>query len=60
MNTNILFLFIALPVIPQLAEARTIDATPATFEAKLPHLLPGDVLQLAAGTYKTSLTINGL
>lgn len=60
MNTNILFLFIALSVIPQLAEARTIDATPATFEAKVPHLLPGDVLQLAAGTYKTSLTINGL
>lgn len=60
MNKRILFLFIALSVIPQLAKARIVPATPATFQAKVPHLLPGDVLQLAAGTYTASLNINGL
>ena len=60
MNTKIVFLLIALSAIPQLAKARTIPATPATFEAKVPYLLPGDVLQLAAGTYTDSLIINGL
>jgi hypothetical protein len=60
MNTKILFLFIGLAVIPQLAKARIIPATPATFEAKVLGLLPGDSLQLAAGTYTKPLNINGL
>jgi hypothetical protein len=49
-----------LIVIPQTAKARIIKATPANFEAKVPYLLPGDRLQLAAGTYTNPLTINGL
>ncbi len=61
MNTkNLLYLFIPLIVIPQIATGRIIPATPATFETKVPHLLPGDRLQLAAGTYKKTLDINGL
>ncbi|MDD1626345.1 MAG: hypothetical protein LUQ26_02555, partial [Methylococcaceae bacterium] len=60
MIIKILFLFISLAVIPQLAKARIIPATPATFEAKVPYLLPGDTLQLAAGTYTKPLGINGL
>jgi hypothetical protein len=61
MNTkNLFFLFIPLIVIPQIVTARIIPATPATFETKVPDLLPGDSLQLAAGTYTTPLTINGL
>jgi hypothetical protein len=59
MNLKIPFLFIALSAIPQLATARVIPATPATFKAKVPYLLPGDSLQLAAGTYTKPLTING-
>jgi hypothetical protein len=57
---NLFFLFIPLIAIPQTAMARIIPATPATFEAKVPYLLPGDNLQLAAGTYKAPLTINQL
>ena len=57
---NFFCLFIPLLVIPQTAKARIIPATPATFEAKVPYLLPGDNLQLAAGTYSTPLNINGL
>jgi hypothetical protein len=60
MNTKIFFLFIALIVIPSLAEARVISATPATFQAKVPDLLPGDTLELAGGIYTKALTINGL
>ena len=60
MNTKLLFLSIALITIPQLVKARIILATPANFQAKVPHLLPGDSLQLAAGNYTTPLTINGL
>jgi hypothetical protein len=60
MNTKIVFLFIALSAIPHLAKARTIPATPATFEDKVPYLLPGDVLQLAEGIYTGSLRINGI
>ena len=61
MNTKILVLLcLPLIVIPQIAKAKQIPATPATFEAKVPYLLPGDSLQLAAGTYTTPLTINGL
>jgi hypothetical protein len=57
---NRLFLFIPLIATPQTAMARIIPATPATFEAKVPYLLPGDNLQLAAGTYRAPLTINQL
>ncbi|MDD1626961.1 MAG: hypothetical protein LUQ26_05735, partial [Methylococcaceae bacterium] len=60
MNTKNIFLFIALVVTPQLATARIISATPANFEAKVPNLLPGDTLQLAAGIYTKPLGINGL
>jgi hypothetical protein len=60
MNTKNIFLFIALVVTPQLAIARIIPATPANFEAKVPNLLPGDTLQLAAGIYTKPLGINGL
>jgi hypothetical protein len=61
MNTKILvFLCIPLIVISQTAKAKIIHATPATFEAKVPYLLPGDSLRLAAGTYTAPLTIKGL
>ena len=60
MNTKMLFFCIPLAFTPLTTKARIIPATPATFEAKVPYLLPGDSLQLAAGTYKTSLNFNGL
>ena len=60
MNIKNFLLFISLTVIPHIVIARIIPATPATFEAKVPHLLPGDSLQLTGGTYTTPLTINGL
>ena len=59
-HKNAFFLSIALTGIPQLVKARIIPATPANFQAKVPYLLPGDRLQLAAGTYKKPLNINGL
>src|SRR4051812_15629234 len=41
------------------AGAATYSATPATFRSVLPTLLPGDTLNLAAGTYPP-LQISGL
>lgn len=40
--------------------AATINANPADYSAKVAALNPGDVLQLAAGTYTNRLVINGL
>ncbi|MCB9932352.1 MAG: putative Ig domain-containing protein [Planctomycetes bacterium] len=50
-----LFLLCAAPL-----SAATINANPADYSAKVAALNPGDVLQLAAGTYTNRLVINGL
>ncbi len=42
------------------AGADDVDATPATYQAALSNLQPGDTLHLAAGTYSNLLSITGL
>ena len=40
--------------------AWAVDADPATYEALVPTLVPGDTLDLAAGTYTGNLDIVGI
>jgi hypothetical protein len=44
-------LFLVLGLSPQDSSAATYSATPSNYASQLSHLLPGDTLVLAAGTY---------
>lgn len=58
---NALVPVLALSLMPYAALAADVDADPATLNAKLATLKPGDTLHLAAGTYQhfTVANLNG-
>lgn len=48
---RLLFCLIAILLAPALAEAATVQATPATLAAKVASARPGDTIRLSRGTY---------
>ncbi len=52
--------FAALSASTQNVAARMIDADPTDYQSKVNSLVPGDTLQLAAGTYSLGLSLNNI